>query len=56
MSQRRHLGPYIAQKKMFSIKDFFGKCDQIRTFWSHLLKIYEHMPLNAAQKFKIKNK
>ena len=25
----------------FSIKDFFGKCDQIRSFlriWSHLLK------------------
>ena len=30
-----------AQKMKFSIKDFFSKCDQIRTFlriWSHLLK------------------
>ena len=29
---------YIAQKMKFSIKDFFSKCDQIRSFWSHLLK------------------
>ena len=32
-----------AQKKKFSIKDFFGKCDQISRFlriWSHLLKKY----------------
>ena len=30
-----------AQKVKFSIKDFFSKCDQIRSFlriWSHLLK------------------
>ena len=30
-----------AQKKKFSIKDFFSKCDQIRRklwIWSHLLK------------------
>ena len=30
-----------AQKMMFSIKDFFSKCDQTRRFlriWSHLLK------------------
>ena len=30
-----------AQKMKFSIKDFFGKCDQTRSFlqiWSHLLK------------------
>ena len=30
-----------AQKVKFSIKDFFCKCDQIRSFlriWSHLLK------------------
>ena len=30
-----------AQKMKFSIKDFFGKCDEIRSFlriWSHLLK------------------
>ena len=29
-----------AQKMKFSIKDFFSKCDQIRSFlhiWSHLL-------------------
>ena len=32
---------YTAQKTKFSIKDFFSKCDQIRSFlwiWSHLLK------------------
>ena len=32
---------YAAQKKKFSIKDFFSKCDQIRRklrIWSHLLK------------------
>ena len=32
---------YTAQKMKFSINDFFGKCDQIRSFrriWSHLLK------------------
>ena len=32
---------YSAQKVKFSIKDFFNKCDQIRSFlriWSHLLK------------------
>ena len=31
-----------AQKMKFSIKDFFSKCDQIRSklrIWSHLLKI-----------------
>ena len=30
-----------AQKLKFSIKDFFSKCDQIRSFlriWSHLLR------------------
>ena len=30
-----------AKKMKFSIKDFFSKCDQIRSFlriWSHLLK------------------
>ena len=34
-------GKYIAQKMKFSIKDFFSKCDQIRSFqriWSPLLK------------------
>ena len=33
---------YTAQKMKFSIKDFFSKSDQIRSFlriWSHLLKI-----------------
>ena len=32
---------FTAQKMKFSIKDFFGKCDQIRStlrIWSHLLK------------------
>ena len=32
---------HTAQKVKFSIKDFFGKCDQIRSFlqiWSHVLK------------------
>ena len=32
---------YTAQKMKFSIKDFFSKYDQIRSFlqiWSHLLK------------------
>ena len=32
---------HTQQKMKFSIKDFFGKCDQIRSFlgiWSHLLK------------------
>ena len=32
---------YTAQKMKFSIKDFFSKCDQIRSLlriWSHLLK------------------
>ena len=32
---------YTAQKKKFSIKDFFSKCEQTRSFlrnWSHLLK------------------
>ena len=32
---------YTAQKLKFSIKDFFSKCDQIRSFlgiWSPLLK------------------
>ena len=31
----------LARKMKFSIKDFFSKCDQIRSFlriWSHLLK------------------
>ena len=31
----------VAQKMKFSIKDFFSKCDQIRSFlriWSHLLR------------------
>ena len=32
---------FSAQKMKFSIKDFFGKCDEIRRklqIWSHLLK------------------
>ena len=40
-SKQRKAG--IAQKMKFSIKDFFSKCDQIRSFlriWSQLLKKY----------------
>ena len=37
-----HFTPITAQKKKFSIKEFFSKCDQIhgflRVFWSSLLK------------------
>ena len=32
---------FFTAQKMFSIKDFFSKCEQIRIFlriWSHLLK------------------
>ena len=39
--RRIHIISYTAQKMKFSIKDFFGKCDQIRRnlqIWSHLLK------------------
>ena len=39
--ERLHNNSYAAQKMKFSIKDFFSKCDQIRSFlriWSHLLK------------------
>ena len=35
------LRKYTVQEMTFSIKDFFGKCDQICSFqpiWSHLLK------------------
>ena len=38
LSNIKHLS---LQKMKFSIKDFFSKCDQIRSFlriWSHLLK------------------
>ena len=37
------LRDYTGQKMKFSIKDFFSKRDQIRSFlqiWSHLLKNY----------------
>ena len=36
-----NFGIDTAQKMKFSIKDFFSKCDQIRSFlgiWSHILK------------------
>ena len=41
-------GCVTAQKMKFSIKDFFSKCDQIRSFlriWSHLLEksLMEHI-------------
>ena len=40
-SELSNTGEFAAQKIKFSIKDFFSKCDQIRSFlciWSHLLK------------------
>ena len=53
---------HTARKMKFSINDFFGKCDQIRSFlriWSHLLmgnfifsavtdvfKIFAHVPFD----------
>ena len=42
-TKKSHLRCFTAQKMKFSIKDFFSKCDQIRSFlqiWSHLLKKY----------------
>ena len=44
---------FTAQKMKFSIKDFFSKCDQIRSFlriWSHLLKksFMENFTFNAV--------
>ena len=44
-----------AQKIKFYIKDFFSKCDQIRSFlrvWSHLLKksLMENFILCAVRK------
>ena len=36
-----HISYITAQKMKFSVKDFFSKCDQIRSFlriWLHLLK------------------
>ena len=36
-----HISYITAQKMKFSVKDFFSKCDQIRSFlriWSHLPK------------------
>ena len=43
----------------FSIKDFFSKCDQIRTFlriWSHLLKKFsmEKLILSSVKVAKLK--
>ena len=48
-----------AQKVKFSIKDFFSKCDQIRTFlriWSHLLKKFsmEKLIFSAVKVAKLK--
>ena len=42
----------------FFIKDFFGKCDQIRSYlqiWSHLLKksLMENFIFRAVKKFHI---
>ena len=39
--QLKNVASHTAQKMKFSIKDFFSKCNQIRSFlriWSHLLK------------------
>ena len=47
-----------AQKAKFSIKDFFSKCDQIRSFpriWSHLLRksLMENFLFCALSKLKV---
>ena len=37
----KYINIHNSQKMKFSIKDFFSKCDQIRSFlkiWSHFLK------------------
>ena len=49
-----------AQKMKFSIKDFFSKCDQIRSFlgiWSHLLKksLMENFIFCAVWMIKFRN-
>ena len=41
VSRLKSLNQCTTQKMKFSIKDFFSKCDQIRSYlwiWSHLLK------------------
>ena len=43
----------------FSIKDFFGKCDQIRSFlriWSHLMKKFFTENFNFCATWSLKNK
>ena len=50
----------IAQKMKFSIKDFFSKCDQIRSIpriWSHLLKksLMENFIFLRSVLFSLKN-
>ena len=40
-SNLQHIALITAQKMKYSIKDFFSKCDQTRSFlriWSHLLE------------------
>ena len=49
-----------AQNRKFSTRDFFSKCDQIRSFlriWSHLLKksLMEDFNFCAVQNFFLKN-
>ena len=49
-----------AQKMKFSIKDFFSKCEQIRSFlriWSHLLKksLMENFTFCAASPHWVNN-
>ena len=48
--------PTTVQKMKFPIKDFFRKCDQIRSFlriWSHLLKesLTENFIFSAVDMF-----
>ena len=53
------LNSYTARKMKFSIKDFFSKCDQIRSFlriWSYLLKksMMENFIFCAVLEMKLK--
>ena len=53
----RMFATITAQKRKFSIKDFFSKCDQIRRklwIWSHLLKksLMENFIFRAAHNTK----
>ena len=51
------------RQKKFSIKDLFGKCDQIPRIWSHLLKktlmenffFADTLPIITARRFELQN-